>query len=177
MRQCNHSCLSQQVSAPRHAGRPLVMVSGQGATATVWTPDLLQTLAQGRQVTVFTNRGIGYSTDADETEASSVQGMDMQGNESVKRCIISTPVQSCRCYRSLQLSQATSHGLSCLHRSTHIVRAGVCDANELCTGSSARLCVQVCICRLLHEQSRVCAQAVMLSCHHVIACSMLHINI
>lgn len=55
-------------------GRPLIMVSGQGATATVWTPDLLQTLAQGRQVTVFTNRGVGYSTDAEETESSSVSG-------------------------------------------------------------------------------------------------------
>ena len=51
------------------------MVSGQGATATVWTPDLLQTLAQGRQVTVFTNKGVGYSTDAEETEFSSVTGV------------------------------------------------------------------------------------------------------
>ena len=51
------------------------MVAGQGATATVWTPDLLQTLAQTRQVTIFTNRGVGLSTDAQETEASSVAGM------------------------------------------------------------------------------------------------------
>ena len=52
------------------------MVSGQGATATIWTPDLLQTLAQGRQVTVFTNKGIGYSTDT-QNEASSVAGMSI----------------------------------------------------------------------------------------------------
>lgn len=53
------------------------MVSGQGATATVWTPDLLQTLAQGRQVTIFTNKGIGYSTDT-QHEASSVAGLDLK---------------------------------------------------------------------------------------------------
>lgn len=56
------------------AGRPLLMIAGQGATATVWTPDLLQTLAQGRQVTVFTNKGLGLSTEAEETQDSSVAG-------------------------------------------------------------------------------------------------------
>ena len=50
------------------------MISGQGATATVWTPDLLQTLAQGRQVTVFTNRGIGLSQDTVETQNGTVEG-------------------------------------------------------------------------------------------------------
>ena len=50
------------------------MVSGQGATATVWTPDLLQTLAQGRQVTIFTNKGLGLSTEAGETQNSTVAG-------------------------------------------------------------------------------------------------------
>ena len=50
------------------------MVSGQGATATVWTPDLLQTLAKGRQVTIFTNKGVGLSSDAEEPHASTVAG-------------------------------------------------------------------------------------------------------
>ena len=57
------------------AGRPLLLIAGQGATATVWTPDLLQTLAQGRQVTVFTNRGIGLSQDLVETQNSTVAGV------------------------------------------------------------------------------------------------------
>ena len=52
------------------------MISGQGATATVWTPDLLQTLAQGRQVTVFTNRGDGFSTDTEETQNGTVAGAE-----------------------------------------------------------------------------------------------------
>ena len=52
------------------------MVAGQGATATVWTPDLLQTLAQTRQVTVFTNRGLGFSQDAAETQNGTVAGND-----------------------------------------------------------------------------------------------------
>lgn len=33
------------------------MVAGRGATASTWQPDLLQTLASGRQVTIFDNRG------------------------------------------------------------------------------------------------------------------------
>lgn len=74
-----HSCSAKSFIADLPAcipaGRPLIMVAGQGATATVWTPDLLQTLAQTRQVTIFTNRGVGLSTDAQETEASSVAGM------------------------------------------------------------------------------------------------------
>ena len=56
------------------SGRPLIVVSGQGATATVWTPDLLQTLAQGRQVTIFTNKCLGLSVDSQETEATSIEG-------------------------------------------------------------------------------------------------------
>lgn len=55
-------------------GRPLIMVSGQGATLGIWTPDLLKTLATGRQVTIFDNRGIGYSNDADPEEENTVLG-------------------------------------------------------------------------------------------------------
>ncbi len=50
------------------------MVSGQGATLGIWTPDLLKTLAAGRQVTIFDNRGIGYSTDADPEEENTILG-------------------------------------------------------------------------------------------------------
>ena len=50
------------------------MVAGQDATATVWTPDLLQSLAQGRQVTIFTNKGIGLSTEEGETQNSTIAG-------------------------------------------------------------------------------------------------------
>ena len=57
------------------AGRNLIMVAGQGATATIWTPDLLQTLAQARQVTIFTNKGLGLSTDAATPYASTVAGV------------------------------------------------------------------------------------------------------
>ncbi len=64
------------------------MVSGQGATATVWTPDLLQTLAQGRQVTVFTNKGVGYSTDAEETETSSISGVQCVSD--ARKCSIAS---------------------------------------------------------------------------------------
>lgn len=50
------------------------MVSGQGATLGIWTPDLLKTLAAGRQVTIFDNRGIGFSTDVDPEEESTTLG-------------------------------------------------------------------------------------------------------
>ena len=49
-----------------NAGRPLLLVAGRGQTLGTWTPDLLKNLAANRQVTVFDNRGIGLSTDADQ---------------------------------------------------------------------------------------------------------------
>lgn len=36
-----------------HAGRPLVLMQGAGASKTVWQLDLLRSLAQGREVVVF----------------------------------------------------------------------------------------------------------------------------
>ena len=94
--QCYMSLLSRGLPA----GRPLLMISGQGATATVWTPDLLQTLAQGRQVTIFTNKGVGLSTEAEETQASSVAGKHQQllGLPSLIRpasLVIHTTLQQC----------------------------------------------------------------------------------
>ena len=50
------------------------MVAGQGATLGIWSPDLLKTLAAGRQVTIFDNRGIGFSADSDEAEESTIEG-------------------------------------------------------------------------------------------------------
>ena len=43
-------------------------MAGQGATLGIWTPDLLKTLAQGRQVIIFDNRRIGFSTDFDDAD-------------------------------------------------------------------------------------------------------------
>ena len=63
------------------------MVSGQGATATVWTPDLLQTLAQGRQVTIFTNKGLGLSTEAGETPNSTVAGKHQHLPDLLPACL------------------------------------------------------------------------------------------
>lgn len=55
-------------------GRPLILVAGQGATLGVWTPDLLKNLAQGRkEVTIFDNRRIGFSTDSDEEDELTVE--------------------------------------------------------------------------------------------------------
>ncbi|KAK9803318.1 hypothetical protein WJX73_001019 [Symbiochloris irregularis] len=51
----------QQTSSP---GRPLIMITGSGATYSDWTPDLLSGLAQNREVIIFDNRGIGRSTDS-----------------------------------------------------------------------------------------------------------------
>ena len=48
-----------------NAGKPLVMLAGQGATARVWTPDLLRGLAQARQVYTPDNMGIGLSSKSD----------------------------------------------------------------------------------------------------------------
>lgn len=38
------------------------MITGQGATSSIWTPVLLQNLAQDREVIIFDNKGIGEST-------------------------------------------------------------------------------------------------------------------
>ena len=64
--------LSQQVVAD--AGRPLVMVVGLGCTKSTWTPDLLQTLAENREVIIFDNRGSGHSTDPEWPDHGSLEG-------------------------------------------------------------------------------------------------------
>lgn len=50
-------------------GAPLVLIAGQGATSSVWTPDLLRGLAQNREVIPFDNMGIGLSTFFSSTDA------------------------------------------------------------------------------------------------------------
>ena len=37
-------------------GRPLVLIAGQGATSSIWGPDLLSSLAQDRPVVIFDTR-------------------------------------------------------------------------------------------------------------------------
>lgn len=44
-------------------GPDLVMISGDTAPMTLWLPYLMQPLAQHFTVTIFDNRGVGYSTD------------------------------------------------------------------------------------------------------------------
>ena len=44
-------------------GPPLVMIVGQDSAMTYWGPDLPRRLAEHFQVTLFDNRGVGYSTD------------------------------------------------------------------------------------------------------------------
>lgn len=45
------------------SGPDLVMISGDTAPMTLWLPYLLQPLARHFTVTIFDNRGVGYSTD------------------------------------------------------------------------------------------------------------------
>ena len=45
------------------AGPPLVLIVGQDSAMSYWGPDLLRRLAEHHQVTMFDNRGVGYSTD------------------------------------------------------------------------------------------------------------------
>lgn len=44
-------------------GKPLVMIMGFSGTMSIWDTRLLENLASNNQVTIFDNRGIGFSTD------------------------------------------------------------------------------------------------------------------
>ena len=43
-------------------GPDLLMVTGDTAAMSLWTPYLLQPLSEHFRVTIFDNRGVGYST-------------------------------------------------------------------------------------------------------------------
>jgi len=45
------------------SGPPLVLIVGQDSAMSYWGPDVLRRLAEHYQVTIFDNRGVGYSTD------------------------------------------------------------------------------------------------------------------
>lgn len=45
------------------SGKPLLMIMGFTGTMSIWDTRLLRDLASSYQVTIFDNRGIGYSTD------------------------------------------------------------------------------------------------------------------
>lgn len=47
---------------PTAGGTPLVLICGYGLTMAEWDPTFVQTLAEGRRVIVFDNRGIGTSS-------------------------------------------------------------------------------------------------------------------
>ncbi|KAK9814864.1 hypothetical protein WJX73_000694 [Symbiochloris irregularis] len=68
-------------------GPPLLLIAGQGATSSIWTPALLRSLAQHREVIIFDNKGIGLSTyDGDDYTIQSfaestrdlVEALDLQ---------------------------------------------------------------------------------------------------
>lgn len=44
-------------------GKPLIMIMGLSDTMTIWDTRLLRNLASDHQVTIFDNRGIGFSSD------------------------------------------------------------------------------------------------------------------
>ena len=48
-------------------GPELVMVTGRGTSMSMWTVDLLQSLAEHFHVTIFDNRGVGYTSDDTST--------------------------------------------------------------------------------------------------------------
>ncbi len=58
----NGATLGYRIVNPQAEGRALVLIPGYGVTAAEWDPQLVQTLAQGRRVVVYDNRGLGNST-------------------------------------------------------------------------------------------------------------------
>ena len=57
-----HTACDAVAGAPKES---LILIAGQGATSSVWTPDLLRCLAQNREVIPFDNQGMGLSTYTD----------------------------------------------------------------------------------------------------------------
>jgi pimeloyl-ACP methyl ester carboxylesterase len=58
----NGATLGYRDINPTAAGTPLVLICGYGVTMAEWDPTFVQTLAEGRRVIVFDNRGIGTSS-------------------------------------------------------------------------------------------------------------------
>ncbi len=50
------------------------MIVGLGCTKSTWTPDLLHTLAEKREVVIFDNRGSGHSKDPNWSDQASLEG-------------------------------------------------------------------------------------------------------
>ena len=50
------------------------MVVGLGCTKSTWSPDLLHTLAQTRQIVIFDNRGSGHSEDPEWPDHATLEG-------------------------------------------------------------------------------------------------------
>ena len=55
------------------AGTTLVMIVGLGCTKSSWTPDLLRTLAESREVLIFDNKGSGHSYFDDKQAEVSIE--------------------------------------------------------------------------------------------------------
>ena len=58
----------------RFAETPLLMIPGHDQTLSIWTPDLLKTLASGREVIIFDYANFGLSTGVGTAAAASLQG-------------------------------------------------------------------------------------------------------
>ena len=60
----------------RGKGKPLVMINGFISTMSYWDPLLVEELAKTRQLIIFDNRGVGYSTDTKENKTTIPQMAD-----------------------------------------------------------------------------------------------------
>jgi pimeloyl-ACP methyl ester carboxylesterase len=60
--QVNGATIGYRDINPTAGGTPLVLICGYGLTMAEWDPTFVQTLAEGRRVIVFDNRGIGTSS-------------------------------------------------------------------------------------------------------------------
>lgn len=60
----------------RGKGKPLLMINGFISTMSYWDPLLIEELAKTRQLIIFDNRGVGYSTDTKENKTTIPQMAD-----------------------------------------------------------------------------------------------------
>jgi pimeloyl-ACP methyl ester carboxylesterase len=57
----------------RGSGEPLIMIMGFRGTMAIWDPSLLEILEKKYTLTLFDNRGVGFSTDNDKNELTVAQ--------------------------------------------------------------------------------------------------------
>lgn len=69
------AALTQGATGLAYAGRTLVLIVGVGCTKSTWTPDLLHTIAESREVVIFDNRGSGQSHDKDWPDSINIDSL------------------------------------------------------------------------------------------------------